>query len=318
MNPSASILTKTKLDFQAPRPQDIQWAEPLLLAADRMGCEFCFGNIYAWSLRYGTEIARADGIFFSRSTSVKHGRRAYGMPLGETMSRPEALRGAVMRLKEDAARGGTRGGGLHFYGLEARDVRLLEDAFPGEFAFEPDRDSFDYIYAQSDLAALAGKKYHSKRNHIARFVKDNADWRYEEITPGNLEECLAMANRWEALYTDRDPEGLEQEARALCRACAHYEAFGMRGGLLRVGGELIAFTLGEPLSRNTFATHFEKAYPQIPGAYQMINRCFAEHTLKGFAYINREEDLGSDGLRKAKQSYHPAILLEKYKATEIL
>lgn len=309
MNPT--VITATKLDFHPPRPEDARWAQPLLLAAERMGCEFCFGNIYAWSKRYGTEIARADGIFFSRSTSVTHGRRAYGMPLGD-LSGPEALRAAVLRLKKD-----NQGGALHFYGLEARDTQSLERAFPGKFAFEPDRDNFDYIYAREDLANLAGKKYHAKRNHIARFTKENAHWRYEEITPGDLDECLAMANRWEAMHANRDPAGLEQEAQALCRAFAHYEAFGMRGGLLRVGGALAAFTVGERLNGRAFVTHFEKAYPDIPGAYQMINRCFAAQTLTGFQYVNREEDMGSEGLRRAKQSYYPALLLEKFRAAEV-
>jgi len=317
MQPSAAVTTAVKLEFQLPKPEDAQWAQPLLYAAGRMGCEFCFGNIFAWSLQYTTEIARGDGFFFSRNTSHHTGHKAYCFPICVSRGCDErdvrALQGAVALLKEDA-----QGKKLRLYGLETKDVTRLEAAFPGKFTFEPDRDYFDYIYLQADLACLAGKKYHSKRNHIAHFVKNQSGWSYREITPGDLDECLAMAGRWEALHAGRDPAGLEQEARALHRAFAHYDDFGMRGGLVRLGGKLAAFTVGEPLNQTTFVTHFEKAYPDIPGAYQMINRCFAEQTLAGFKYINREEDLGNEGLRRAKLSYHPAMLLEKFRATEIL
>jgi len=317
MQPSAAVTIVVKLDFQFPKPEDSQWALPLLYAANRMGCEFCFGNIFAWSVRYGTEIAQGDGFFFSRSTSQTTGQRAYCFPICVSRGCDErdlkALQGAVALLKEDA-----QDDRLRLYGLESKDIARLEAAFPGKFAFEPHRDFFDYIYLQADLAGLAGKKYHSKRNHISRFLKDQSDWSYREITPGDLDECLAMAGRWEALRADRDPKGLEQEARALRRVFAHYGDFGMQGGLLRVGGELAAFTVGEPLNKRAFATHFEKAYPDIPGAYQMINRCFAEQALGGYEFINREEDLGNEGLRRAKLSYHPAMLLEKFRATEVL
>jgi len=322
MNSPAGTATADKpalLEFSKPKPEDAQWVRPMLFAANRMGCEYCFGNTIAWHKTYGTEIAQAEGVFFARSTRKgKDGTQkvAYGYPVGTGIGDAgnlDALKQAILLLKEDAQEKP-----LHLYGLEAQDIPLMEAAFPGKFTFSLDRAICDYIYLQSDLANLAGKKYHGKRNHISRFLKDNSDWSYEEITPNTMDECLAMAERWKELHADRDPQGLEEEFQALRRVFALCDDCGLRGGLLRAGGEVIAFTVGEPLNERCFVTHFEKAYPSIPGAYPMINRCFAEHTLAGYEYINREEDLGNEGLRKAKLSYHPAMLLEKYRAKEIV
>jgi len=269
-----------------------------------MGCEFCFGNVYAWCEKYGTEITQAKGFFMSRN---KPG--AYCMPIG-----PGNLREALALLREDAAR---RGMPLKLYGLNTQDIPLLEQACPGKFRLEADRDYFDYIYRREDLANLPGKKFHQKRNHVARFMRENSGWRYEELAPGNLEEALAMERRWARQNHERNPDGFREEQLALERCLEHFEAFQLRGALLRSGGQVIAFTLGEALSRRTFVTHYEKAFAEYTGAYQMINRCFAEHSLGGFEYVNREEDLGNEGLRKAKMSYHPAMVLEKYIAVEI-
>ena len=293
------------LGFHQPAPEDFAWAGPVLFEAGRMGCEFCFGNIYAWCLKYGTEITRQHGFFLSRTLK----QMAYCMPIG-----PGDLREVIPLLREDAAR---HGAPLKLYGLNAQDVPRLEAACPGQFRVElcaP--DDFDYIYRREDLAQLAGKKYHQKRNHVARFMRECANWHYEEITTASLDEVLAMEHQWAAQNTARNPEGFAEETLAFERCLANFELFGLRGALLRCspGGQVIAFTMGEALSRNTFCTHYEKAYADYTGAYQMINRCFAERSLGGFEFINREEDLGNEGLRKAKMSYHPAEVLEKYAA----
>jgi hypothetical protein len=143
------------------------------------------------------------------------------------------------------------------------------------------------------------------------------NWEYREIRPEDLPECLEMVKGWESLNAERDPEGLEQEFNALRRSFAHYEPFGFRGGLLRAEGKIVAFTLGEAINPRVFCTHFEKAFSAVQGAYQMINREFAANTLEAFELVNREDDIGSEGLRRAKLSYAPEILLEKYLAVEI-
>jgi len=292
----------SELRFHAPQPEDIAWAKPILLAEERMGCEFCFGNIYAWALRYGTEIARCRGFFLARN-----GCGLYCLPQG-----PGDLNEVLPLLREDARRCGKP---LTLFGVTSGDIPRLEAAAPGAFRYEANRDMADYIYRREDLAGLAGKKYHQKRNHIARFERGNT-WRCEAITPAVLDECLEMERQWVARNAEKDPVGLRGELRALERCFAHYEAFGFCGALLRAGGRIVAFTLGEELCGHCFCTHFEKAFTEEPGAYQMINRCFAAVCLENYEFVNREEDLGDEGLRRAKLSYYPAILLEKYMAVE--
>ena len=301
----------SELRFRAPQPEDIAWAKPILLAEQRMGCEFCFGNVYAWAEKQDTEIAQAGGFFLSRCSPWKEdgdGRKIYCLPQG-----PGDLNEVLPLLREDARR---HGAPLMLFGVTSGDIPRLEAARPGGFRYEANRDNADYIYRREDLAGLAGKKYHQKRNHIARFERENT-WRCEVITPAVLDECLEMERQWVARNAEKDPEGLFDERRALERCFANYEAFGLCGVLIRAGGKIVAFTLGEALNEHCFCTHFEKAFTEEPGAYQMINRCFAATCLEGYEFVNREEDLGDEGLRRAKLSYYPAILLEKYLAIEI-
>lgn len=305
--PTCIPISKNDLHFRAPQPEDVTWAKPILMADGRMGCEFCFGNIYAWAEKYEPEIMQYRGFFLSRYDRGD-GRIMHCLPQGKG-----ELCDVLPLLRDDAH---AHGGPLTLYGLTQEEVARLQDKYPGKFRFESSRGNSDYIYRREDLAALSGKKYHQKRNHIARFMRSN-DWTCEAITPDVLDECLDMERRWIELNEEKDPEGLRQELRALERCFANYELFGMRGALLRSGGKIVAFTVGEPLNDKCFCTHFEKAFTDEPGAYQMINQRFAADFLQEFEFINREEDLGDEGLRRAKMSYYPEILLEKFTAVEI-
>jgi len=296
------------LGFRRPKPEDILWARPILFEAERLGCEFCFGNIYAWCRKYGTEITQHSGFFLSRSIK----QAIYCMPIGQG-----DLKDVIPLLSEDAKQ---RGAALRLYGLNAQDIPRLEEAYPGAFCIEKANPAdFDFIYSQEDLATLAGKKFHQKRNHVARFMRECPGWFFEELTPALLDEVLEMEKTWAEQNAARNPEGFAEELEAFERSLRNFQTFGLRGALLRENGpgsRVIAFTMGEALSKYTFCTHYEKAYAEdYTGAYQMINRCFAEETLDGFELINREEDLGHEGLRKAKLSYHPTQVLEKYYAT---
>ena len=290
------------IDFKAPRIEDRDWVTRLMNSTQRMSCEYCFGNIFIWSPAYYTYIARFKDFFLAAGMD-DDGEYCFPMGHGD-------LREAIDLLHADACE---RGRQLRLFGVTEADRRLLEAACPGRFAYEEDRDFFDYIYDRQDLATLAGKKYHAKRNHIAAFERDG-DYVYERITPDNLAECAAMEDAWKAQNLEKDPVGLENEREALQRAFDHYEALGLRGALLRKGGAVVAFTIGEPMGSHMFCTHFEKAFADVRGAYPMINREFALHELGDYPLVNREEDTGDEGLRKAKLSYHPKQLLVKYDA----
>ena len=187
----------------------------------------------------------------------------------------------------------------------------LERWYPGRFRIEWMRDNADYIYERERLVSLAGKKLHGKRNHIKRFQDQNPGWSYESLRDDNIEACIDMAREWCRRNCCIEDDEKEEEFHLVIKALKNYKALHMKGGLLRNETGVIAFTLGSPISPDTFDVCFEKAFSEIQGAYPMINRQFAVHELQEYRYVNREEDLGVPGLRKAKLSYYPDILLEK-------
>ncbi len=194
--------------------------------------------------------------------------------------------------------------------------QTLEELFPNTFAFSYNRDYSDYIYLVEDLMYLKGKKFHGKRNHINQFLKNN-EFTYEPMTPENIPECREMNEKWKEQNDSGDSRSLETELRAVDMAFRYFEKFGFVGGLIRIRGEVAAFTIGERLNSDTFVSHIEKAYHDIQGLYPMINQQFALNCMEGYKYVNREEDMGVEGLRKAKLSYNPVIILEKNEAVLI-
>jgi hypothetical protein len=175
-------------------------------------------------------------------------------------------------------------------------------------------DHFDYVYRVTDLAELPGAKYHNKRNLIDHCLREHT-CQYEPITLKNREECIRMLDEWCAARNCRETPGLCGEYLALHRAFRHYDALPLIGGAVRVDGPIRAFAIGEALGPGMAVCHFEKAMPAFHGLGQVINQWFAIHSLKGFEWVNREQDLGIPGLRQAKQSYHPARMIRKFIAT---
>lgn len=290
------------IEFKPPRIEDKPWVTQLMGSTRRESCEYCFGNIFIWSPIYETYIARFEDYFLAAGMGED---APYCFPMGHG-----DLRRAVEAVRADARERGRR---LCFFGVTEADKLALESVCPGEFTYELDRDFFDYIYDRQDLATLAGKKYHGKRNHITAFER-NENYTYEEISVRNIADCIAMDDIWKTQNISKNPIELENENQALMLAFEHFDALGLRGALLRLDGEVVAFTMGEAMGSHMFCTHFEKAFANVRGAYPMINREFAARSITEFPLVNREEDTGDEGLRKAKLSYHPLKLLVKYNA----
>ena len=286
-------------DFHQPTMNDFDWLKSVLSEIDTMSCEYALSNLIGWSGYYGAEIANVENCLVAK---IKK-NDVFGFPKGNNW------KNALIALKNEYDY-------PSFYGLTIDEKHLLEETFPSEYVFYPSRNSFDYIYRVTDLSALSGKKYHSKRNHISYFKK-NYDWSYESMNETNISECIRMNEKWYENNVENDPEGIEAERNVLNQSFTNFDKFGFIGGVLRVNGEVIAFTFGEKLNENTFVTHFEKAFADIRGAYPMINNQFALNTINNYEYVNREDDMGSEGLRKAKLSYYPEILLEKYTAVKV-
>lgn len=297
--------------FRDPEIGDRQWVEERFRASGNQGCEYSFSTLFLWSGAYQQQVAPMDGFVLERLRG-KLGA-GYLFPAGSGPLEP-----VLSALEKDAAE---RGEPCRFFCVTPEQAERLEQLRPGQYAFQSDRDGWDYLYALDRLAGLGGKKLHGKRNHIRRFEESHPDWQVEQITMDNLAECAEMDLEWNRRYRSLDAAGEEAEARtrlderhAMSRAFAHYEALGMDGLLLRTGGKVVAFTMGSPISADTFDVHFEKAYGEIQGAYPMINREFArwlQANRPGIRWLNREDDMGLEGLRKSKESYYPDRMVEK-------
>jgi hypothetical protein len=195
--------------------------------------------------------------------------------------------------------------------IERADRRLVgELEGDGGFSITPDRDQFDYLYSREDLATLEGNRYHAKRNHINAFEREHP-YEFVPLEGRLVVRALELANRWCSVRGCEDDLGLTGEYEAVVAVLSHYDALGLTGRAVLVGGRLAAFAVGEPLNPDTAVVHLEKADPGLRGLYPLINRLFCER-LEGVKFVNREQDLGLVGLRRAKQSYHPLRLVEKY------
>lgn len=299
------------IEFKSPLPIDKQWVSEIGFKADYMNMEYSFGILYLWKDTYGTKIAKVDGFLtaFSSYSGENGEHSSYLFPIGDGDVKP-----VIEKLKQDAHEKGKK---LLIYGVTDKTKAILESLFPDRFEYKLYRTNFEYIYNVSDMATLSGKKYHSKRNHITRFEREYFNWSYETITPENLPECMKMCDKW---YVENDIEnspGLQDEKHAIDLAMNDFFDLGYEGGLIRYNGEVVAFTFGEKLNSNTFILHVEKAFYYMTGGYAIINREFAANHLMGkYDYVNREDDVGDENIRKAKLSYRPEILLEKYMVTE--
>ena len=195
-----------------------------------------------------------------------------------------------------------------------RTVKALTDAFPDRFIITEDRNSFDYVYRVDELIALSGKKFHSKKNHINKFKKLYPNFEYCKMTPDFAGECLALFDSW-SNNKDYGQDGYSEEREAICELLNNWDVLGVIGGCLRVDGEMVAFSLGEELSNDTVVIHLEHANTDYEGCFAMMNQQFLEHEWQNYTYVNREEDMGIPGLRKAKESYKPTLMIKKYVAS---
>lgn len=277
--------------------------EAHLAVSGQRGCEYAFANQFLWGRQ---EIAFCQGcvVFFSHFM----GRTLYPYPIGKGDKRA-----AILAMLEDAFQ---RGIPCRISGMTESDRQELESLFPGQFQIWPQRSSFDYVYDINALADLKGKKLQKKRNHVNRFRKERPDCRVEPLTACNLPRVRHMVNDWYVSRRKSDPEGdYMLESLAMARAFQNFEMLGMEGLVLLQGDEVLAVTLGSRLSETAFDIHFEKAREEADGAYPTIACEFARFLREKYPEVrclNREDDMGLEGLRKAKLSWYPDHMVEKY------
>ena len=170
--------------------------------------------------------------------------------------------------------------------------------------------AWDYVYERERLATLKGKKLHGKRNHINKFLANHPDYVYKKLDAAAVPDCLALYDHW--ISERENTTELMDEKKSVRLALDNMEELGLTGGTIYVDGQLGAFTVGERLQDDMQLVHIEKARTDIDGLYPMINQQYVLRECADVAYINREEDMGHEGMRKAKRSYAPAFMIEKY------
>lgn len=201
---------------------------------------------------------------------------------------------------------------LSFQNITALQMDILEGLYPGKFSFSRNRDGDNYIYLAESLATLSGKKLHSKKNHLNKF-RSTYSYEYIPVDETNIRECIAVSREWCERKCTEGSEGMH-DSSACEEALNNFSTLGLRGGAITVNGKIIAFSLGEKVSEDTAIIHFEKADTSYHGAFNAINNEFILNAWKDVVYVNREEDMGIEGLRKAKLSYRPHSMLEVYNA----
>ncbi len=267
---------------------------------------FAFGTEYVWRDAYRERVAQIGACGIVEMTV--NGSLCYSFPFGGT---DDDKINAISVMSEYCRSLGTA---LCLTPITREQKLLLDKAFHGRFECRDLRPMYDYIYTAERLKSLAGRDLSAKRNHIGHFLRKYPNWTYETMTSQNSAECLEYEEKW---MREREPsEDLTEEENAIRYALTQFEELGFCGGLLRVDGKIVAFTIGERLNSDVMIVHFEKAETSVDGAYPMINREFVAHECEGVRYVNREDDAGLEGLRHAKMSYKPDHLAVKYVALE--
>lgn len=264
--------------------------------------ELTFTNLFIWRKHYGFQWSTLGEWLLVISRAP--GRESLALPPLGPAPRREPLRAVLGWLSE-------RGKALDPRVERAGAMLVSEVEAGGEFVAEPARDQFDYIYRTSDLIDLAGSRYHAKRNHIA-LLAERHPYSYARLDESHIIPCLNLAEAWCSFKRCDEDMGLKDEWDAVREALGHYPRLDLRGGVILIEGRVEAFALGELLNERTAVIHIEKANPEIPGLYAAINQEFCRNEWSSVPFLNREQDLGEEGLRKAKLSYHPAQFLEKF------
>ncbi len=278
--------------------------EYILTGAHRI-CDYAPGTVKMWCAAYDMEYAFFHDNLYLSAVFNEEGTRSYLYPLGPNK------KDALGWLREHVEKIGF--GTLSVIPQEC--AALVEDVFNTEHivkdTLRADRDWADYIYLKKDFENPAGRKHHKQKNLINRFVRENPDYACEAISEENAEEVL----RYYREYALENPytSGIDDaEFAAACDVLMNWSLYKMQGILLRAAGEICGFTIGEVYG-DTVYVHVEKAEKEKDGAFQVLSRDFLRKIHDpAVLYVNREEDMGLEGLRRSKLAYGPIRLDYKY------
>lgn len=295
----------TQLNFRAVTVADRQAIQAIGLHSGRRNCNNTFANLIGWQTVLSTEISLLDDVFVTR---YLFGRRHPAYIINAATVPDDALIMALRRRAKEEDGDGK----LRLNAVEDAWAEVLKARYGATVSVEPLRDSYDYIYRREALEQLQGKELKAKRNHVNKFLSQHPDYHYRELVPDAFDACQKLTQQWrEEVHHDNPWYGdtIASEHEMIERVFQHWDGLGMYGGVIIVEGRIVAFSCGAAVTDDTFDTIIEKADRNIDGAFNIINQQLAIHLPKQFRYINREEDMGLEGLRKSKLSYHPEALL---------
>lgn len=274
--------------------------EAYISASHQRGSECAFSNLFIWRDCY--HIYWCQAYDFLLLKVKRNNVDFYIQPFG---GRDEDL---PKLMKDLVAEHGGQPFAMH--GIYDFTKERFEKMLPG-LTYEDDRDNWDYVYLREKLATLSGRKLHGQKNHYNAFAKAHPGYTYEPITIDNMAECMDFAEEWCNQRMAEDPS-VAEEKRAIQQAFLSFEALGLRGGALRHEGRLLAISYGKKINEDTAVIHVEKALPGVRGLYTAMTKEFAAHAWQDVTYLNREEDMGHEGLRTAKEALHPEFMIKKY------
>lgn len=292
------------LSFRRMKIEDRADMEECLSKRNLRVCESSYATYFLWDDKNKYEICIKDGFLFIRIPDEDGYLYLYPMGEGDLTEAIEELCNYCAEHNEN----------LIMIGMPEEISKEISESFPEQFDFKEDRNSADYLYLAERMISLKGKKLHSKRNFINRFNKEyEGRWSFDSIKAEDLTALFEYEKRW--IRANRTSEGdLEAEKCVIKRLLTNMESLKAVGGVLRLDGRIIGFSIGTRLSEDTFDVNIEKADWEIQGSYQVLNNEFAKAFCTDVTYINREDDMGLEGLRKAKLSYDPEMIIDKYRA----
>jgi len=267
--------------------------------------ELSFSYLWSWVANISPTLSRLDNVLLITMQNTRKGETIALPPLSESCEKSAGLVPQILDSGQVDA----------LARVPEKCAKMIQNN--KKYEVKEERERADYVYRCEDLRDLAGRRFHSKRNHIKQFLTSYPDANYHTLDSSLARECIDFSRQWLDTHPKKHLDGLKREVATTERMLQGFEWLGLSGGAIVRDNRIVAFALGEELNKDTFVIRAEKADTDFPGAYQVINQRFVSDAAEGYKWVNREQDLGIPGLRRAKQSYCPHHLVNKYRISRM-